>query len=169
MFLNPALIKVTGSTQDRINAILKEAAGEAKTNTLMVSLVAHRQESLLSAGLKGAKLMSELLTDPLVQKVIKEGISAVPNILNAYAKDGTHGAALWVEMLKQIKAIHDHSTDPNQEKQEFEDWLSSYLKPEAPAAPTEEAAPTDLTTLAVNVEQLAVQDDQKPAEGTVEE
>jgi len=134
MFLDPALKKTKGTPLEKVAVILKQYAAKVQTNTLMVNLVAQRQSSVLGAGLSGAKLMAELLTDPLVQQVIKEGISIVPNILNAYAKDGTHGAALWLEMLKQIKAIHDHSTDPNQEKQEFKDWLSGYLRPEGPAA-----------------------------------
>ncbi len=60
----------------------------------------------------------------------------MPHILDAYSKDGKHGAELWIEMLKQIHAIHARSTDANEEEKEFEDWLASYLKPEVTTPPT---------------------------------
>jgi hypothetical protein len=74
----------------------------------------------------------------------------VPNILQARAKDGSTGVALWEEMLKQIHAIEQHGGPSADQKQEFEHWLAGYLGVDiAPADPvtSDSMTSSDSTTI----------------------
>jgi hypothetical protein len=119
-------------------AIIKDAAATHKQVTKRIAAFSFEKESVLSKGLDALTTVSKLMTNPLFQAVVAEGGQAAVAILHAEAADKSHHSGIWVEMLKQIYAIEQHSTNKDEEKKEFEEWLETYLAHSTVENPTAE-------------------------------
>ncbi|KAH8892376.1 hypothetical protein GQ53DRAFT_823164 [Thozetella sp. PMI_491] len=114
------------STSEMKAAIVKGSAASNKRIAANVNAFTFHKDSVISAGLNGAAIAAQLMTDPIFLAIVREGSAAAVHILEAEAKDESHHSGIWAEMLRQIHTIEQHGTAAEQ-KQEFEHWLDSYL------------------------------------------